>query len=141
MSDKLVVMGPRQVAEMLDRNPNAVLIDIRSSQEFLFIGHAKGAVHVPWIDEPDWVVDPHFGAHVRKVMLGGIRDDEEQNPPMAILMCRSGRRSRDAAELLIAEGLRNVYSVEGGFEGPLDEHHHRSTLAGWRFEGLPWEQC
>jgi hypothetical protein len=27
-----------------------------------------------------------------------------------------------------------------GFEGDLDEHFHRSTLNGWRFDGLPWEQ-
>ena len=26
-------------------------------------------------------------------------------------------------------------------EGELDEDHHRSTIGGWRFEGLPWEQC
>jgi len=23
----------------------------------------------------------------------------------------------------------------------LDEAHHRSTTGGWRFHGLPWEQC
>jgi hypothetical protein len=28
-----------------------------------------------------------------------------------------------------------------GFEGELDDHHHRGALNGWRFEGLPWEQC
>ena len=26
-------------------------------------------------------------------------------------------------------------------QGELDETHHRSTLGGWRFHGLPWEQC
>ena len=28
-----------------------------------------------------------------------------------------------------------------GFEGDLDENHHRGQLGGWRFCGLPWEQC
>ena len=27
-----------------------------------------------------------------------------------------------------------------GFEGPLDDKHHRGTRSGWRKEGLPWEQ-
>jgi hypothetical protein len=31
--------------------------------------------------------------------------------------------------------------VDEGFEGELDEHHHRSSTGGWRFRGLPWEQC
>jgi len=31
--------------------------------------------------------------------------------------------------------------VNEGFEGDLDEDHHRSTANGWRFQNLPWEQC
>jgi hypothetical protein len=30
--------------------------------------------------------------------------------------------------------------VLGGFEGPLDHDHHRGAVAGWRHDGLPWEQ-
>jgi hypothetical protein len=33
-----------------------------------------------------------------------------------------------------------IVDVEG-FEGPLDERHHRNTVSGWRKEGLPWEQA
>ena len=41
------------------------------------------------------------------------------------------------------ESLRTLQQVGllEGFEGELDENHHRSTLGGWRFRGLPWEQC
>jgi hypothetical protein len=42
---------------------------------------------------------------------------------------------------LVAGGLSSVYHVDEGFEGELDEHHHRGTKGGWRFRGLPWEQC
>ena len=41
------------------------LIDIRSTQEFLFVGHPVGAVHVPYIDEPDWEPNPCFTTQVR----------------------------------------------------------------------------
>ena len=38
-------------------------------------------------------------------------------------------------------GFAEVYNVLHGFEGELDDRHHRNALAGWRFDGLPWEQC
>ncbi len=57
--------------QLLKDNTKAVLIDIRSEMEYLFIGHPKGAIHIPWIDEPDWKINPRFAADVRKVMLGG----------------------------------------------------------------------
>ncbi|MDX1810982.1 MAG: rhodanese-like domain-containing protein, partial [Gammaproteobacteria bacterium] len=72
--------------------------------------------------------------------LGGARCSEEGCVPI-LLICRSGKRSLEAGEHLIKEGFQEVYNIEGGFEGPLDEKHHRSTLNGWRFDNLPWEQC
>jgi rhodanese-related sulfurtransferase len=126
--------------KMLDENPSAVLIDVRSSMEFLFVGHPKGSVHVAWIDEPDWKVNPDFPAHVRQVMLGGISCEEGDCAPV-ILICRSGNRSHEAGEVLIKDGFSNIYNIIEGFEGELDDSHHRSSIAGWRFEGLPWEQC
>jgi len=144
MSDKKQVktLTPKQAWQMSQDNPRAVLIDVRSNMEFLFIGHPAGAINIPWIDEPDWKVNPHFAAEVRKVLLGGVSchgGDWDCAP--VLLICRSGKRSLEAGELLLREGLSEVYNVEDGFEGELDDHHHRSTLGGWRHEGLPWEQC
>ncbi len=117
-----------------------MLIDIRSSMEYLFVGHPEGAVHVPWIDEPDWVVNPNFVTDVRKLMLGGVIEGDHSSAPV-ILICRSGKRSKEAGQALVDAGIPNVYNIDEGFEGDLDEHHHRSTLGGWRFHGLPWQQC
>jgi hypothetical protein len=33
-----------------------------------------------------------------------------------------------------------VINVLHGFEGDLDDSDHRSTVNGWRFDGLPWGQ-
>jgi rhodanese-related sulfurtransferase len=134
-------LTPKQAHQMMHDDPRTILIDIRSSMEFLFVGHPKGAVHVPWIDEPDWTINPHFVTEVRKLMLGGVICDEEVGCVPIILVCRSGKRSKEAGNLLIAEGIKNVYHVDEGFEGDLDEQHHRSTLGGWRYHNLPWEQC
>ncbi|NIP72725.1 MAG: rhodanese-like domain-containing protein [Gammaproteobacteria bacterium] len=138
---KIKSLSPEQAWELTQKDPRSILIDVRSNMEFLFIGHPKGAINIPWIDEPDWVINPHFVAEVRKVILGGISCDEEAGCAPVILICRSGKRSLHAGEKLIEEGFTNVYNVLEGFEGELDENHHRSSLGGWRYHGLPWEQC
>jgi hypothetical protein len=40
----------------------------------------------------------------------------------------------------MANGLENVYNVELGFEGSLDDKRRRIPVSGWRFDGLPWQQ-
>lgn len=35
----------------------------------------------------------------------------------------------------------NIHNVTHGFEGDLDDRHHRGSINGRRFDGLPWEQC
>lgn len=142
MSDKRPKpINPKQAWEMLQDNPRTVLIDIRSTMEYLFVGHPKGAVHVPWIDEPDWVVNPHFVTDVRKLMLGGVSCHEGVGCAPIVLICRSGKRSLEAGARLLDAGFQEVYHIDEGFEGDLDDDHHRGTLGGWRFHGLPWEQC
>ncbi|MGH7210687.1 MAG: rhodanese-like domain-containing protein, partial [Acetobacteraceae bacterium] len=55
-------------------------------------------------------------------------------------MCRTGGRSRAAAEFAAANGYPNVANVVGGFEGVPDAAGHRGTVAGWKADGLPWRQ-
>lgn len=140
MSDQLESIGPNKAWQLCQDDPRTLLIDIRSSMEYLFVGHPEGAVHVPWIDEPDWVVNPEFVTEVRKLMLGGVVESDTGSAPV-ILICRSGKRSKEAGDVLVAAGIHNVYHVDEGFEGELDEHHHRSAVGGWRYHGLPWQQC
>jgi len=126
---------------LLKDNPRAVLVDIRSTMEYLFVGHPLGAIHVAWIDEPDWTVNPHFVTDVRKLMLGGATAHADAGGAPVILLCRSGKRSIDAGRTLLDAGFSDVHYVDEGFEGELDGDRHRGTLGGWRFHGLPWEQC
>lgn len=140
-SDHPGSLTPEEALQLLKEHPQALLVDIRSSMEYLFVGHPKGAVHVPWIDEPDWVVNPNFTTEIRKLLLGGAICDAGNPCAPVVLICRSGKRSLEAGKTLINAGLKAVYHVDEGFEGDLDENHHRSSLGGWRFRGLPWEQC
>ena len=140
MSKIVETISAPEAEKMCRREARTLLIDVRSSMEFLFVGHPKGAVHIPWIDEPDWVINENFVTEVRKLALGGLGIDISSDVPI-ILICRSGNRSAEAGKALVEAGLQNVYNIEEGFEGSLDEEHHRSTVDGWRFHGLPWEQC
>lgn len=139
-SAKVNSLTPEQAWQLLQDKPNAVLIDVRSEMEFLFVGHPVGAIHVPWIDEPTWKINPNFVTEVRKVILGGVSQEKGGSVPV-LLICRSGKRSLEAGETLIEDGLDQIYNIEEGFEGELDNDHHRSTVGGWRHAGLPWEQC
>ncbi len=141
MTVKVQTLTPVEAWEMLEANQRVVMIDVRSSMEFLFVGHPRGSVHVPWIDAPSWTVNADFITEVRKVMLGGIGIGEHGDDAPVVLICRSGKRSLEAGKLLIENGFTTVYNIEEGFEGELDGKHHRSTVGGWRFHGLPWEQC
>lgn len=139
MSQQLKTITALAAWEICQQDPRALLIDVRSSMEFLFVGHPKGAIHIPWIDEPDWVINKNFVTEIRKLVLGGLKENADDVP--IILICRSGNRSDDAGKALVEAGMKNVSHIDEGFEGKLDDEHHRSAVGGWRFHGLPWEQC
>jgi rhodanese-related sulfurtransferase len=124
---------PRQALQFLEAHPDALFLDCRSEMEYLFVGHPVGALHVAWNDGPDWSVNDSFVEQVQKLAAAKSRP--------IVLICRSGNRSKEAGEELERAGFTQVYHVQHGFEGELDESQHRNTRAGWRFEGLPWEQC
>ena len=135
---KIVAMEhlePKQAAEFLAKNSDALFIDCRSEMEYLFVGHPLGALHVAWNDGPDWEINPHFVGQVKKLAGTG-----HATRPI-VLICRSGNRSLDAGRALEEAGFTKVYNVLHGFEGELNERHQRNSVAGWRREGLPWEQC
>jgi len=129
-------LGPTEAYQFLQAHPNVLFVDVRANMEYLFVGHPAGAIHIPWIDEPDWKVNPHFVTQVRQAILGGA-----SGAAPVVLICRSGVRSLEAGKALVQAGVREIYNVAEGFEGALDDHHHRSSVGGWRFHGLPWEQC
>ncbi len=126
-------LTPRETREFLERTPEALFVDCRSTIEYYFVGHPVGAVHVAWNDGEDWEVNPDFVAEVKRLT------DSDPERPVAII-CRSGRRSVEAGEALEAAGFKDVINVRYGFEGERDEQMHRNTLNGWRVDGLPWEQ-
>lgn len=125
--------------ELLQKDPSAILVDIRSFMEFQFVGHPLGSVHIPWLEAPDWTKNEDFVTDIRQLSLEGICEDADRSVPI-ILICRSGSRTIDAGNTLLDAGLTNIFHVTDGFEGDLDDNHQRGNVNGWRHHGLPWRQ-
>ena len=111
-----------------------LFVDVRMEIESLYVGRPPGVVHVAWYEYPDLTADPQAFATAVEREAGG-----DKTRPV-LLICRSGKRTLDAAKALETAGFADVSHVVHGFEGDLSDDFKRSSLNGWRFEGLPWEQ-
>jgi rhodanese-related sulfurtransferase len=122
---------PPQLAWALVESGQAVLVDVRTTEERKFVGHVPGSQHVAWASGTAMTRNPRF-----------VRELEAKTPKNAtvLLLCRSGKRSDLAAEAAAKAGFTRVYNVLEGFEGEIDEQRHRGHLGGWRAHDLPWVQ-
>ncbi|MEZ5645362.1 MAG: rhodanese-like domain-containing protein [Burkholderiaceae bacterium] len=110
-----------------------LFVDVRMEIESLYVGRPPGVENIPWYEYPDLTPDPgRFAAAVEKE--AGTRERP------VLLICRSGKRTLDAGAALEKIGFTEVAHVLHGFEGDLNDQFKRSTLNGWRHDGLPWEQ-
>ncbi|MBB6245280.1 rhodanese-like domain-containing protein [Rhodanobacter sp. A1T4] len=109
----------------------AKLVDVRTAEERLFVGHVPDSIHIAWATGTRLTRNPRF-----------VRELEAKTGKHAtiLLLCRSGARSIAAAEAARAAGFDDVRAIEEGFEGELDKQNHRGTRNGWRSAGLPWIQ-
>ena len=125
-----------QTWQALQNQPEAVLVDIRTRAEWKYVGGpdlsslGKSLIQVEWQVFPSMERNPRF---LRELQAEGVTPGQ-----VIYLICRSGIRSRDAAEFLAVRGY-TTYNVAEGFEGPLDDNDHRGA-SGWRAERLPWKQ-
>lgn len=131
-------LTPQDAAGLLERDPAAVLVDVRTRAEWSYVGTpdlsglGRETVLVEWLTFPDGTPNPRF---LDELGAAGVTPDRP-----VVFLCRSGVRSVAAAEAATAAGYRAAYNVLDGFEGPPDADGHRGTTAGWKAAGLPWRQ-
>ena len=128
---------PKMAVDRLNENPEAVLIDVRTSAEYKYVGFPENSILIPWFDEPDLNSDPSAFC---KAVNNHLSDRSDILSTELILICRSGFRSNEALKCLQSNGFTCVSHVASGFEGDLDENDHRGNLNGWRNDGMPWSQ-
>jgi len=124
---------PTDTWALMQAHADALMVDIRMEIESMYVGRPPGAVHIPWYEYPDFITDAT--AFSAAVLAEAGRTDRT-----VVLLCRSGQRSVEAGQALEAAGFTDVVNVLHGFEGDLNANFQRSSLNGWRFDGLPWEQ-
>lgn len=130
-------LTPSQAWELLQENPHAVLVDVRTQAEWSFVGVpdtsgiGRTTVFAEWNTFPEGTRNPKF---LDQLAEAGITGEEP-----VLFLCRSGARSIAAAEAATAAGLGPAYNVLDGFEGATNTDGHRGDT-GWRAEGLPWKQ-
>lgn len=126
-----------------------LFVDVRTPSELVFVGSPKGMdANIPFltIDYQDWdegsssfskVPNEKFVSSFNKI----IHSNSLTKNSSIILLCRSGKRSAMAANLLTLAGYSNVYTVIDGFEGDkakLGKEKGKRVVNGWKNAGLPW---
>ena len=125
-------LDPKQSWALLQENPVAVMVDVRTAIEHSFVGHPPESIHIAWKEFPGMQLNEQFVDQVAEKVT-------DKSTPV-LLLCRSGVRSVAAAKELEKAGYQTVINILEGFEGALDDEKHRGNIDGWRFHGLPWEQ-
>jgi rhodanese-related sulfurtransferase len=131
-------VSPTATWEALQADPNAFLVDVRTDAEWSFVGlpdlteAGKSPVLIPWQVYPTMQLNPGF---IDALKAAGATPDHS-----IYFLCRSGARSRAAAQAAVGSGFPRSYNIADGFEGPPDAEGHRGTVSGWKADGLPWRQ-
>ena len=131
-------LSPKETWEILENFPDSFLVDCRTEAEWNFVGVPdldslnKKVLFIEWQSYPFMDKNEKF--------LSQILETEIKKDSKVILLCRSGARSRSAAEFLTNHGYLSCYNSSEGFEGVHDEKGHRGNSDGWKSADLPWKQ-
>lgn len=122
----------------LAEDSSAVLIDVRTPAEWAYVGVpdvsslGKKVVFVPWLHFPSMELNARFAEQLEQI---GIAKGQS-----LYFICRSGVRSKAAAQEMTRLGFSSCFNLQDGFEGNLDANRHRGSIGGWKAAGLPWVQ-
>ena len=87
-----------EIKEIMKNNENAILVDVRSRQEYLE-GHLNCSVNIPLYE-------------LEQCCERTLKDKEA----IIIVYCQYGARSKKAIMLLKRHGYRNLYHLKGGLD-------------------------
>jgi rhodanese-related sulfurtransferase len=131
-------LSPTETWDLLKNESGAVMIDVRTDAEFSYVGVpdlsslSKDLQKICWKVFPGMETNANFETDIDAL---GIPKDQP-----ILFLCRSGVRSRAAADAITKLGYTRCYNVTEGFEGDHDGDKHRGTINGWKVRGLPWTQ-
>jgi len=135
----------REAYAMWKAAPDQVkVLDVRTPEEFLFVGHPEMAWNVP-LAAQTWAWDAEKGLFPMQPLPDFVaRVQTIARPDDTLLVtCRSGERGARAVNALAQAGFKNAYNVTDGVEGdvlnaPGSVFHGQRMVNGWKNSGLPW---
>jgi len=96
------MITPKEAKEIMDSREGCIILDVREQEEF-DQGHVPGAILIPYTK---------------------IEDQAEEHLPrkdqLILVYCRSGRRSKIAAEALAELGYTNIKEFGGILDWPYE---------------------
>jgi rhodanese-related sulfurtransferase len=135
----------KEAYEMWKADPeNVKILDVRTAEEFLFVGHPTMAWKIPvaaqvyeWDSEKKkfpMMPLPDFVSRVSEV----AKPEDK-----LLVMCRSGGRSAIAVNMLAKAGYKQAYNIIDGMEGdtvdyPTSVFVGQRLVNGWKNSGCPW---
>lgn len=139
-------------AYAMAKNGEAIIVDVRTTIEYIYTGHGEGFINIPafyWTYEEKGIDDRVRSAQY-ELKSGKVKDHKsvqklyaakevkndrfvaqvmkamkQADVSKVILVCRSGPRSKAAANMLATQGIE-AYNLEDGF------------IFGWKEEKMPW---
>lgn len=94
--DAKILIGPKDLAELLERDASVKLVDVRSREEFEAV-HIAGSVLLS-----------------QDVMRGIMANGSNTKP--LVIVDHQGKNALDAAAYFIGHGLQNVRCLRGGID-------------------------
>lgn len=135
----------KEAFEMYNSKPKKVnILDVRTPEEYLFIGHAEMAHNVTlFFQSYEW--DPekkHFPMKPNPDFITQVKKIFKPND-LILVTCRSGGRSAMAVNQLAKVGFKNVYNITDGFEGDKVKEKEsvfvgQRKVNGWKNSGIPY---
>lgn len=140
-------------AHEMQKKGEAIIVDVRTTLEYIYTGHGEGFINIPayeWTyipksieervkssefelktDKPKEHKDVQKLYDAKEVFNKNFVSDvmsamKMRHVDSVILVCRSGPRSKAAANLLAKEGIK-AYNLENGF------------MFGWKEAKLPYD--
>lgn len=92
----------QQAKQIMDTEEGYVILDVRTQEEY-DEGHIPGAILIP---------NTEIEARAEEILT--------DKDPMILVYCRSGRRSKMAAEILVQLGYTNIKEFGGIIDWPYE---------------------
>ena len=135
----------KEAFERWKADPKKVkILDVRTIEEFLFVGHASMAWNIP-VQVLTYQWDEDKKKFTMKPNLNFMNQVREVFHPddLILVTCRVGGRGALDVNQMAIEGFKNVYNITDGMEGdlvndPESIFHGQRLKNGWKNSGLPY---